>query len=267
MPDINNWPHPLVAFVYVVGILIVWPHYMALDTATWYATPSAGGAKLSLAGMWFGYVSWPIFQFLLWRWYFRLFIWTRFLWQVSRIDLRLMPLHPDRVVGMGYLSKTVYAFIPLLIAHGALATAMLANRIFYLEAKQPDFMLAILVLVIFVMCLVLGPLLVIAPQLAQAKRTSLREYGTLAECYVRKFDAKWLRGGAPANEPLVGSSDIQSLVDLDNSFKVVQTMRIVPFTKEAIVLLAALTVAPVVPLLLTMMPLEELLKKLFGILF
>jgi hypothetical protein len=71
--------------------------------------------------MWFGYVSLSIFQFLLCRWYFRLFIWTRFLWQVSRIDLRLVPTHPDRVGGLGFLADTVYAFIPLLIAHGRAA--------------------------------------------------------------------------------------------------------------------------------------------------
>ena len=257
----------LIAFVYVVGILIVWRHYMALDTATWYATPSVEGSKLSLAGMWYGYVSLPIFQFLLCRWYFRMFIWTRFLWQVSRIDLSLVPTHPDRVGGLGFLSDTVYAFIPLLIAHGALLAGLLGNRIYHLGATLPDFMLEILVLVIFLMCVVLGPLLVFAPQLAQAKRMGIREYGTLAERYVREFDAKWLRGGAPADEPLVGSGDIQSLADLGNSFEVVRTMRIAPFTKEAILQLAAATVAPVAPLLLTMMPLEELLKKLFGILF
>ncbi|MDP3016131.1 MAG: hypothetical protein Q8N70_03550, partial [Deltaproteobacteria bacterium] len=78
----------LIAFVYVVGILIVWRHYTALDAATWYATPSVGGSKLSLAGMWYGYVSLPIFQFL------RLFVWTRFFWQVSRIQLSLVPTHP-----------------------------------------------------------------------------------------------------------------------------------------------------------------------------
>jgi hypothetical protein len=41
----------------------------------------------------------------------------------------------------------------------------------------------------------------------------------------------------------------------------------VPFTKETILQLAVVTVAPVAPLLLTMMPLEELVKKLLGILF
>jgi hypothetical protein len=257
----------LFAFVYVFGILIVWRHYIALDTTTWYATPSIEGSKLSLAGMWFGYVSLPIFQFLLCRWYFRLFIWTRFLWQVSRIDLRLVPTHPDRVGGLGFLSDTVYAFIPLLIAHGALLAGLIFDRIYHLGAKLTDFMLEILVLVIFLMCVVLGPLLVFAPQLAQAKRIGFREYGTLAERYVREFDGRWLRGGAAADEPLLGSGDIQSLADLGNSFEVVRTMRIAPFTKETILQLAAATVAPVAPLLLTMMPLEELLKKLLGILF
>jgi hypothetical protein len=256
----------LIIFVYVFGIVIVWRHYVALDTATWYVTP-VEGSKLSLAGMWYGYVSLPIFQILLLRWYFRAFIWARFLWQLSRIDLSLVPTHPDRVGGLGFLSNTVYAFVPVLLAHGALLAGLLGDRIYYLGAKLPDFMLEILLLVIFLMCVVLGPLLVFAPQLAQAKRMGIREYGALAERYVREFDAKWLRGGAPADEPLTGSGDIQSLADMGNSFEVVRTMRIAPFAKETIVLLVAATVAPIAPLLLTMMPMEELLKKLFGILF
>jgi hypothetical protein len=257
----------LFAFVYVVGILVVWRHNIAIDTATWYATPSADGTKFTLAGTWFSYVSLPIFQFLLCRWYYRMFIWTRFLWQVSRIDLGLVPTHPDSVGGLGFLSNVVYAFIPLLVAHGALLAGVLGNRIFYVGAKLPDFMIEILVLVVFLICVVLGPLLVFAPQLAQARRQGLREYGTLAERYVQEFDAKWLRGGAPADEQLVGSGDIQSLADLANTFQVVQKMRITPFTKDTIVQLAAATVAPIAPLLLTMMPFEELLKKLVGVLF
>ena len=224
----------LIAFVYVVGVLIIWRHYMALATATWYATPTVEGSKLSLAGMWYGYVSLPIFQFLLMRWYFRMFIWTRFLWQVSRIELSLVPTHPDRVGGLGFLANTVYAFIPLAVAHGAMLAGLIANRIFYLGAALPEFKIEIAVLVVFLLCVVLGPLLVFAPQLAQAKRTGNREYGTLAERYVREFDAKWLRGGAPADEPLVGSGDIQSLADLANSFEVVRTMQIAPITRDAI---------------------------------
>ena len=257
----------LIAIVYGVGILIVWRQYLALDTTTWYATPAADGSKLSLAGMWYGYVSLPVFQFLLCRWYFRLFIWARFLWQVSRIDLSLIPTHPDRLGGLGFLANTAYAFTVLAVAHGAMLAGPLANRIFFLGAALPQFKAEIAVMVVFVLGMVFGPLLVFTAELAQAKRTGLREYGTLAERYVREFDAKWLRGGAPADEPLVGSSDIQSLADLGNSYEVVRTMRLAPITRDAIVRLAAATLVPIVPLLLTMMPLEELLKVLFGVLF
>jgi len=257
----------LIVLVYGVGVLIVWRHYIALDAATWYAAPSAEGSRLSLAGMWFGYVSLPIFQFLYMRWYFRLFIWTRFLWQVSRIELSLVPTHPDRVGGLGFLANTVYAFTVLAVAHGAMLAGQLANRIFFVGAELTEFYPEIAVMVGFLLCAVLGPLLVFTFQLAQAKRTGLREYGALAERYVREFDAKWLRGGAPADEPLVGSADIQSLADLGNSYEVVRSMRLAPITKEAILRLAAATLAPIVPLALTMMPVEQLLKMLFGILF
>ena len=257
----------LIAFVYVVGVLVVWRQYTALSTATWYATPSVDGSTLSLAGIWYGYVSLPFFQFLLCRWYFRLFIWARFLWQVSRIRMKLVPTHPDRVGGLGFLSATVYAFALLAVAHGALLAGQIANRIFFLGATLPDFKGEIVVLAFFLVFLVFGPLLVFAPQLAEAKRVGLREYGTLAERYVRDFDAKWLRGGAIAGEPLVGSADIQSLADLGNSYEVVRTMRVVPATTEAVVQLLVATLAPIVPLALTMMPWDQLLKTLAGALF
>lgn len=257
----------LIAFVYGVGILVVWRHYGALDTATWYATPTAGGTQLSLAGTWHRYLSLPIFQFLLVRWYFRLFIWMRFLWQVSRIELRLVPTHPDRVGGLGFLANTVYAFAVLAVAHGTFLAGMLADRILHLGAALPEFKVEIAVVVVYLLLLVVGPLLVFSPQLARAKRQGLRDYGTLAERYVREFDAKWLRGGAPADEAFVGSGDIQSLADLGNSYEVVRTMRLVPITKEAVLRLAAAPLLPLVPLLLTMMPLEELARTLFGILF
>ena len=114
---------------------------------------------------------------------------------------------------------------------------------------------------------VLGPLLVFAPKLAAAKRAGLREYGTLAQRYVREFDQKWLRGGAPADEPLIGSADIQSLADLGNSFEVVKGMRLVPFTMQTVLQLAVVTLLPVVPLMLTMISLEELLTQALKMVF
>jgi hypothetical protein len=255
-----------VAFVYLVGVSLVWRRYLSLDAPTWYATPTAGGTTLSLSGIWYGYVSLPIFQFLLLRWLFRIAVWARFLWHVSRIDLRLVPTHPDRVGGLGFLSNTAYAFVPLAAGHGAIFSAMIADRILYLGAGLLDFRWEAGFLLAYVLFLVFGPLLVFTPRLAEVKRTGLREYGTLAARYVREFDAKWLRGGPP-EEQLVGSADVQSLADMANSFDVVESMRLVPISRDAVLQLAVAMLAPVAPLLLTMMSLEELLKALFGFVF
>jgi hypothetical protein len=257
----------LIFFVYSVGILLFWRQYVALAAATWYAVPTANGLELTVTGIWYAYVSLPLFQFLLVRWYFRIFIWLRFLRQVSRIELTLIPTHPDRVAGLGFLANTVYAFMPLAVAHGVMLAGPVANRILYLGAALPEFKVEIAILVIFLLCLVLGPLLLFAPQLAQAKRIGNREYGALAARYVREFDDKWLRSRASANEPLVGSADIQSLADLATSFEVVRRMQIAPITRDALVRLVVATLLPLAPQLLTMMPLEELLQKLLGILF
>ena len=257
----------LLAFVYGVGILVIWRQYVTLDASTWYATPSAGGPEPSWAGRWYGWVSMPIFQFLLCRWYFRLFIWARFLWQVSRIELRLVPTHPDRVGGLSFLSETPLLFpcspwrtAPWWPDRSLAAFSSSGRHCLSSRVRSPFWL-------IFMLCVVLGPLLLFTPQLFEAKWKGLREYGTLAGSYVREFDAKWLRRPPPANETFMGSADIQSLADLGNSYEVVRSMRIAPISNPAVLGLVAATLLPIAPLLLTMMPLEELLKKLSSILF
>jgi len=256
----------MIAFVYLVGVLVVWRHYVSLGTTTWYATPCPGGSNLSPAGLWYGFVSLPVFQFLMVRWFFRLFIWTHFLWQVSRIELKLVPTHPDRAGGLGFLSNAVYAFIPLTAGFGAVLAGPFADRIFHAGARLPDFEIQIAAAVVLLVLLSVGPLLVFAPRIAQAKRTGILEYGALAQRYVRDFGVKWLRAGAPGDEPLLGSVDIQSLADMGSGYQVVRTMRMAPVALQDILLVALAAVAPMAPLLLTVMPLDQLLREVFGLL-
>ena len=257
----------------VLLIVLVWTamHYlwasqMALESATWYAAIVDGHREYSLAGYWYAFVSIPVFQFLLARWFFRIFIWARFLWQVSRLDLHLVPTHPDRAAGLGFLGGSAAAFMPLLLSQGALLAGLIANHIFYEGKTLLDFKPEIVAAVVFLLLLVLGPLCVFAPRLAQVKRQGLLEYGALANRYVDEFDQKWLRGGAPLDEPLVGSGDIQSLNDMAGSFEVVHTMRPFPFSKTVVLQTAIAGLMPVLPLALTMISLEDIVKRLLGIL-
>jgi len=252
----------LLLFVYGVGVGVLWRQEIALPVATWYRQLDGGVIHVTRAGWWYALVSVPIFQFLLFRWYYRLFIWARFLWQVSRIELTLMPLHPDRNGGLGFLSGMPRAFAPLLLAHGVLLAGMFADGIFFTGATLLDYKFELLAVLAFLLLIVVGPLLVFFPVLEHAKRTGTREYGVFAQRYVQDFDHKWLHGTEPPGEPMLGTADIQSLADLGNSFQVVKEMNSIPMSRENLLFLVVATLLPIAPLLLTMIPLNELFKRL-----
>jgi len=256
----------LLLLVYTLGAWI-WRSQIPLGSATWYARPEATRLHLTWAGYWYAFVSIPIFQFILLRWYMRLVVWFRFLWQVSRLNLHLTAAHPDRAGGIGFLGKSSYAFVPILFAQGALLAGLIASRILY-EGRSPlSFKMEAAGLIGFGVLFILGPLVMFTPRMERTKREGRVEYGLLANRYVLGFEEKWIHGGSPNVDELLGTGDIQSLADLANSYAVVREMRIAPFGLDDIVLLAAATAAPLLPLMLTIFSLEELLVRLVKILF
>lgn len=253
----------LLVLVYTVGLWI-WSHRPALDGATWYAR-SGGRWHLTPAGVWYVFISIPILQFLLLRWYARLFIWYRFLWHVSRMRLHLIPTHPDRAGGLAFLGSGAYAFGPILFAQGAMFAGVIADLILYRGDALLSFKLQIFGFVAILVVAILGPLTMFSPQLAAARRYGLADYGLLAQRYVEEFEEKWAVPDSAKN--LLGSGDIQSLADLGNSYAVIREMRPVPFGIQDIARLAIVAVAPMTPLLLTIWSPEELLTRVLQAIF
>jgi hypothetical protein len=229
------------------------------DLRSWRGTGAGEGARLTLAGGWYGLVALPLYQFVIGRWGWRLLVWWIFLWRFARLRLQLVPTHPDLAGGLGYLPVAQSHFDILCFAFSAVAAGGYAERMMYGGATLKGFALPVLGLVLLNLALFLGPLLFFGPQLLAVKRRGLREYGRVASAYVRGFDAKWLRSGAPPGEPLLGSADIQSLNDLAGSFDVIRRMRLVPFGPGLVLILVSATLAPMAPLLFLAFPLEELL--------
>jgi hypothetical protein len=64
------------------------------------------------------------------------------------------------------------------------------------------------------------------------------------------------------DESMLGSGDIQSLAAIGGSFERVDGMRTVPFDRKTVVVFAAAAAAPMLPLLLTVMPFKEMVKLL-----
>ncbi len=242
----------------------LWRTYASLRVPTWYMVPAGEGMRLTEAGYWLAFVSLPISRFLLLRWYFRLFVWYAFLWRVSRLRLKLSALHADRAAGLEFLVESVMAFAPVLVAQSGFFALVLGSRIWHAGARLSEFTDEIVAVVVFLMLVVLVPLTFFARQMREARLRDSRRYGRLATQYADSFDQKWIGSGASHAGPLLGTSDIQSLSDLANSYEVVRTTRLVPFGKVTMLRLAVCIVLPLLPLALTTIPLEKIVAALLN---
>ena len=232
--------------------------------STWFEPSLATG--LSPVGYYYAFVALPIFQFLMYRWGFRMVVWTRFLGQVSKLDLLLTPAHPDGAGGLGFLGKGSISFGVILFALSSVVSAAIASRILFSGATLEQFELIYVTLILLALIIFAGPLLLFAPKLFRLKQTGLFRYGTLASRYTQLFDSKWLDAVNTAEEPLLGTADIQSLADLGNSYELVRKMRIVPIELRDFIGIAAPGVIPALPLAATVMPVGEILKGVLRLL-
>jgi len=256
----------LIVFCFTVAHW-VWREQFALPGTSWYAVRSGGMMSLSKAGYWYAFISLPIFRFLLFRWYFRIFLWYQFLWRVRGLPLRLNLFHPDHAAGLGFLAASIPAFSPVLLAQSTLFSGAIADRILHTSARLVDFRLEIAGAILFLMLAVLAPLAFFAVHLERAHRRAKREFGILSSKYVDEFRDKWIQDKAENTEALLGTPDLQSLADLGNSFKIVSEIRLVPFGKEAVIRLAGVLVLPLLPLILTVIPLKEIVTWVIKLAF
>ena len=245
----------------------MWQEYPTLGGSTWYVAATSGKSHFTAAGYWYVLISLPLLRFILFRWYFRLALWYWFLWRIQRFPLHLNFLHPDLAGGLGFLSGSTTAFAPVLVAQTMIAAGVIADEIRYAGIALPSFKMEIAAILIFLLLLVFAPLCFFVVQLAQAGHKAKRKYGTLASRYVDDFWTKWIaKHGTGREKQVLGTSDIQSLADLANAYTVVNKMRVVPFGKETVIRVAVLICLPLLPLTLTMIPIDQVLDRLVKLL-
>jgi hypothetical protein len=229
--------------------------------ASWASVVTETGRQMTMAGMWYTYISAPLFLFLAARWLWRIGLWTYLLWRISTLDLHLAPAHPDRVGGLGFLAVGQTRFAILSFATGTVVASYLANLVVFEHVSALSFRTLLIATVVIQLALVLAPLLVFTPRLFDLKEKANLQYGALATRYVREFDAKWLRDQrALPEQELLGNNDIQSLADLASSFGIVQEIRVVPFGKETVLTMIFAYALPLLPLFVSELPLKEILS-------
>lgn len=220
-----------------------------------------GNAGFGAARIWFDLVALPLFVFLLARSLWRWAIWVLTLIGLARLRLRLALAHPDRRGGIGFLALPSLAFgAPFLFAMSSVLCSSWAAQVTSSGVALQQFRAPFLLFAVAGELLALAPLLVFTPQLFLASRAGLVAYGGLATDYVRRFHQRWIAAAGPRE--LLGTPDLQSLNDLDTSYReTVEKALPIAFGARELVVLLLVMALPTVPLILAFVP-ADVLRKL-----
>ena len=254
----------LLALASSLWMLEVRPSADAL--VSWQFTPSL---HPTLAGIWYVGVANTIFVFLVYRWIWRIIIWWELLGRIARLPLRLIPTHPDRAAGLGFLAFGQEGFALIILAISLATAALGANGIIYGARSLSTQEIPLILIVLVALVIIFGPLTAFCGGLIKIQILGLSRYGIFAARYTQAFEEKWLGKDSTNSfeEDLLGHADLQSLADLGTSYEVIRRMTFIPFASRLLITALLGALLPFLLLAIATLPVETVLQALPRMVF
>jgi hypothetical protein len=254
-----------VSFGCVSGILFVGNSLMF--DAPWSVRTPAASVSLSPAGWYFVLVTQTIYMVLLglalWKW----FLYVLFFRRVSRLPLQLIPCDPDQCGGLGFLGYSPTAFLPVVVAVSTAVGSVLRYQALHSVFSLESLIMVLVLWVMVVLLIFIGPLAIFGPMLMYLSRVGYLQYGSLAHLHAEQFHEKWVQGRQAHLAELLDARELPALNNLAASFDRLRRMKSLPVDGITLIQLTAAAAVPMLPVILTQIPLTELLKLIFRALF
>ena len=186
-------------------------HVVAMIGTGWEGSVIAGESVLSWAGEAMCFISTPLFLFLVLRWIWRFMVWTGLLFRISRLALQLMPLHPDRAGGLGFLANFPGIFNGFIFALSSVVAAAMIKDLGIEEHAAETLWFALAAWLVISVGLVISPLLVFSRPLYDLRESALIDYGRLASQHHLIIHQKWITGKQLVMTWLVLPTSLQQL--------------------------------------------------------
>ena len=255
----------VVAFGCVGGILFVGNDLMS--DAPWSVHTLGNSVSQSPAGWYFELVTQTIYMVLLglalWKW----LLYVLFFRRVSRLHLQLVPCDPDQSGGLGFLGDSPAAFLPVVIAASTAMGSVLRYQALHSVFSHESLTIVLVLWVMVVLLIFVGPLALFGPKLNHLRRVGYLQYASLAHLQAEQFHEKWVHGRQAHLGELLAAREMGALTGLAHTFDRLRRTRLVPVDKTTLVEVAAAAAAPMLPVIITRVPLMELLKVIFHALF
>ena len=221
-----------------------------------------GNGQLGFGGWWVVYVSRPIFVALLLAWLWRLLLVVILFARIGRLDLALVPTHPDRAGGLDFVQALPGAFAPVSLALSAVISAQWAHDIVYNAVTLQALKLPAIAFVVISAFLCLLPLLMLAPALLAAKRRARLAYAALVGEHGRMVHRRWIMREPVADPTLLEAAEIGPVADTAAIYGAVKAMRLAPIGMRAMLAIVLPIALPMLVAAALQIPLKDIILKL-----
>ena len=261
--DVARLRDRVLPWMLILGLVLTWQAFGSPDRhEVIWTEGEAAPASLGFGEWWYIWVARPIFIALLFGWLWRLVVLCVLFLRIGKLDLSLVPTHPDRACGLGFLEKLPMMFSPVVFALSSVFAARWGHDVLYHGVNVNSLRGPMGAAVVINLLLFLAPLLIWIGPLAAAKRRALLEYGALVGEHGRLVRERWILGEKLADDALLGAQEIGPVADTITLYDAVRKQRPVPISLASVLPIALAAIVPMLPVLAIQIPLKDLLLKL-----
>jgi len=244
----------------VVGWIVARPIQADLHELEWAVEGSPQEMRLGFGGLWFFYVVRPIFTALVLVWIWRVILLGLTLRRIAALDLSIVPSHPDRTGGLGFLERVPLALSPVLLGMSAVLASRWAHDVAFHGVELRSLRLPAAIFLIGVAALGLAPLLTFSGALRRARWQALLDYGSVIGEHGRRVRRRWILGEKVEDrEELLAAPELGPVADTITLYESVQRMRAAPLSRTALVAVLLPVVLPMLAVVAIRIPIKNVL--------
>jgi len=251
-----------IPWILVISLAMAWTLGSPVDTDVHEMSWAMTDGSFGFAGWWFLYVARPVFLVLLLSWLWRIVLVAMLFHRLSKLELSLVPTHPDRCGGLGFVKKLPSALFLVTLAVSAVLASRWMHDMVYHEQTLAALKLPFAGFVVLWSALLLAPLLMLAPRISAMKRQALLQYGALIGEHGRLVHQRWILGKPVSQNELLDAPELGPVADTAAIYEAVKKTSPLPVDKTTVLMILLPIFLPMLFVIARQIPIRDLLLQL-----
>ena len=249
-------------WILLISLAFAWTVGSPVDTDVHEMSWAMTGGDFGFGGWWFLYVARPVFLVLLLGWLWRIALVILLFRRLSKLDLSLVPTHPDRCGGLGFVKKLPSALFLVTMAVSSVLASRWMHDMVYHEQTLAALKLPFAGFVVLWSAMLLSPLLMLAPRISAMKRQALLQYGALIGEHGRLVHQRWILGKQVPQNDLLDAPELGPVADTAAIYEAVKNVRPLPIDTTTLLMVLLPIFLPMLFVIARQIPIRDLLLQL-----